>query len=93
VSCVSIALALKLTIIGRMRRACPNEIPWIVYNKLKEPRGPLFDRNRYRINPSATVGIPIRVEKMVFTSFRPGNFLSPINVPSGIPRIEAIRRA
>jgi hypothetical protein len=60
---------------------------------LGEPNGPLFDRNKYRISPRATVGIPISVEKIVLMSFLPENFLSPINVPNGIPMIDAIRRA
>ena len=82
-SMVSRALVVRLVRMGVISSACPMIMARGVNSMSSEPRGPDEDSRRYRIKPSATVGMPMRALNMLFTSCFAGKFLRAMVVPRG----------
>ena len=86
----SIALVVKLTIMGVMRMACPIEMANGVNKSWNIPKGPNRLRSKNRIRPSTTVGIPRKALNDALMKRLPRNFFIPKSTAIGMLHSEAI---
>ena len=89
----SIALVMKLTIIGVIRSACPKLIIKGVKRSPNTPSGPFLEKFKNRIRPSTTVGNPIKALNEPRTSLLPLNFFNPKTAAIGRLHTVAIATA
>ncbi len=73
----SIALVMKLTMIGVIRIDCPIAMASGVKSSPNMPRGPDLERRRNSTSPSTTVGIPRKALKVARMKRLPGIFFKP----------------
>ena len=71
--------------IGVTNTVCAIIMAGAVNNRPNEPSGPERDSARKTARPTTTGGNPIRALSRTMTPWRPGNFVSAMRAPKGMP--------